>query len=308
MVTGGQTYKLSLIPSGILSPQVQCVVTGGVVLNPASILQEIDGLVLRGIAVGKNLMLSDRAHVIFPWHIAEDKALDKSCSSGENIGTTMRGIGPCYSDKVGRSFAIRLGDLYRPEFADRVAYITAAKNLALASLNGQAHDPPLDARAIAREYAGYAERLRPFVADTTAYLLDAVEAGRRILLEGHKGAVGRRSRHVPVRHQQQQFRGRRFRRLGPSRPLDHARHRRGQSLFDAHGRRAVSNRTRQRDRPAHSRPRQRIWHRDAPPAPLRLVRRRGRSLHCPAQWRRCAGRDAGRRVERIARVAGLHGL
>jgi adenylosuccinate synthase len=189
VVTGGQTYKLSLIPSGILSPKVQCVVTGGVVLNPASILQEIDGLVARGVKVGSNLMLSDRAHVIFPWHIAEDKALDKSCSSGENIGTTMRGIGPCYGDKVGRSFAIRLGDLYRAGFGERLEFITAAKNKALASLNGRADHVTLDARQIATEYAAYAERLRPYVTDTTAYLLDAVEAGRRILLEGAQGAL-----------------------------------------------------------------------------------------------------------------------
>jgi adenylosuccinate synthase len=134
-------------------------------------------------------MLSDRAHVIFPWHIAEDKALDKSCSSGENIGTTMRGIGPCYSDKVGRSFAIRLGDLYRDNFRERLEYITAAKNQALVSLNGQSGHTPLDAAAIASEYAGYAQRLKPFVADTTAYLLDAVEAGRRVLLEGAQGAL-----------------------------------------------------------------------------------------------------------------------
>jgi adenylosuccinate synthase len=113
VVTGGQTYKLSLIPSGILNSKVQCVVTGGVVLNPKSILEEIDGLIARGVQVSSNLMLSDRAHVIFPWHIAEDRLLDKSCSSGENIGTTMRGIGPCYSDKVRRSYALRLGDLYR---------------------------------------------------------------------------------------------------------------------------------------------------------------------------------------------------
>jgi adenylosuccinate synthase len=188
VVTGGQTYKLSLIPSGILSPTVQCVVTGGVVLNPQSILQEIDGLVGRGIQVGGNLMLSDRAHVIFPWHIAEDKALDKSCSSGENIGTTMRGIGPCYGDKVARSFAIRLGDLYRDNFEERLAYIASAKNKWLAHLNGKA-DTPFDAAAIAREYRGYAGRLRPHVADTTAFLLDAVESGRRILLEGAQGAL-----------------------------------------------------------------------------------------------------------------------
>ncbi len=186
VVTGGQTYKLSLIPSGILSPQVQCVVTGGVVLNPASILQEIDGLVARGIAVGSNLMLSDRAHVIFPWHIAEDAILDKSCSSGENIGTTMRGIGPCYRDKVARSFAVRLGDLYRDNFREKLEYIAASKNATVGVLIAP---HPFDAGEIIREYVGYAERLRPFVGDTTAYLLDAVEAGRRILLEGAQGAL-----------------------------------------------------------------------------------------------------------------------
>jgi len=189
IVTDGQTYKLSLIPSGILSPNVQCVVTGGVVLNPASILQEIDGLQARGIQVGSNLMLSDRAHVIFPWHIAEDRALDKSCSSGENIGTTMRGIGPCYGDKVARSFAVRLGDLYRPNFRDRLELIVAAKNRSLSSLAGQGEHQPLDAAAIAKEYAGYAERLRPYVADTTAFLLDAAEADKRMLFEGAQGAL-----------------------------------------------------------------------------------------------------------------------
>jgi adenylosuccinate synthase len=186
VVTGGQTYKLSLIPSGILSPKVQCVVTGGVVLNPASILQEIDGLTARGIAVGKNLMLSDRAHVIFPWHIAEDAILDKSCSSGENIGTTMRGIGPCYRDKVARSFAVRLGDLYRPDFRQKIEYIAEAKNTTVGAL---ITPHPFNAGEIADEYLGYAERLRPFVADTTTYLLDAVEGGKRVLLEGAQGAL-----------------------------------------------------------------------------------------------------------------------
>jgi len=189
VVTGGQTYKLSLIPSGILSPGVQCVVTGGVVLNPASILQEVDGLTSRGIKVAENLMISDRAHVIFPWHIVEDRALDKSCSSGENIGTTMRGIGPCYSDKVGRSLAVRLGDMFRPDFRSRIDHIVAAKSQSLVSLNGGPLETPLDANAIYKEYSGHAERLKPFVADTTAYLLDAVEANKRLLLEGAQGAL-----------------------------------------------------------------------------------------------------------------------
>jgi adenylosuccinate synthase len=186
VVTGGQTYKLSLIPSGILSPKVQCVVTGGVVINPASILQEIDALVARGIHVGSNLMLSDRAHVIFPWHIAEDAILDKSCSSGENIGTTMRGIGPCYRDKVARAFGVRLGDLYRDNFKEKLEYIAAAKNETIGVL---ITPHPFNAAEIVSEYKAYAERLRPHVADTTAYLLDAVESGKRILMEGAQGAL-----------------------------------------------------------------------------------------------------------------------
>ena len=189
VVTGGQTYKLSLIPSGILAPGVQCVVTGGVVLNPASILQEIDSLVARGIKVGSNLMLSDRAHVIFPWHIAEDRALDKSCSSGENIGTTMRGIGPCYSDKVARSYAVRLGDLYRDNFRSRIDHIVAAKLRTLATLGGRPDEISLDAAAICKQYEEFAERLRPYVGDTTQYLLDAVETNKRVLLEGAQGAL-----------------------------------------------------------------------------------------------------------------------
>ncbi len=189
VVRDGQTFKLSLIPSGILTPGVQCVVTGGVVINPASILQEIDMLAGRGIEVSSQLLLSDRAHVIFPWHIAEDRALDKSCSSGENIGTTMRGIGPCYSDKVGRSLAVRLGDMLRDDFRQRIELIVAAKNRSLASLNGKADHTALDPQAVFDEYTGYAERLRPYVTDTTAYLLDAVESGRRLLFEGAQGAL-----------------------------------------------------------------------------------------------------------------------
>ncbi len=188
VVTGGQTYKLSLIPSGILNPRVACVVTGGVVLNPASVLAEIDGLVARGVQVSSNLLLSDRAHVIFPWHFAEEKVLDKSPPESEAIGTTMRGIGPCYRDKVGRSHAVRLGDLYRPNFAQRVGAIVAAKNQVLAAAASGPFEP-LKADAIVQEYTRYAERLRPHVADTTEYLLSALEAGRPVLFEGAQGAL-----------------------------------------------------------------------------------------------------------------------
>jgi len=188
VVTGSETYKLSLIPSGIFRPQVQCVVAGGVVIDPASLLNEIDGLNDRGVKVADNLMLSDRAHVILPWHFEEDRLIDKQCTGGEAIGTTMRGIGPCYRDKVGRSFAVRVGDMYRYDFRDRITQIVEAKNRILAGLGGD-EEIKLDAAEIFEQYHGYAQRLKSHVADTTAYLLDAVEADKRVLFEGAQGAL-----------------------------------------------------------------------------------------------------------------------
>ena len=189
VVTGGQTYKLSLVPSGIFRPQVQCVVACGVVINPASLVAEIDGLVARGVQIGRNLMLSDRAHVIFPWHVEEDRLLNERCAGGEAIGTTLRGIGPCYRDKVGRSFAVRLGDLYRANFREQIAEITEAKRQMLAGFGQDGQGACLDAQEIFSQYQQYAQRLEPFVADTTAYLLDAAEADKRILFEGAQGAL-----------------------------------------------------------------------------------------------------------------------
>lgn len=188
VVTGGQTYKLSLIPSGILRPHVTCVVTGGVVLNPASFLGEIDGLTSRGIRVAENLLVSDRAHVIFPWHVEEDRLTENRKTGQEAIGTTQRGIGPCYRDKYGRTDAIRLGDLYRPQFAERVAQVAAQKNQVMQVFAGGS-PPTFDAQQICAEYLGFAERLRPHIADTTTYLHDALEAGKRVLFEGAQGAL-----------------------------------------------------------------------------------------------------------------------
>jgi adenylosuccinate synthase len=190
VVARGETYKLSLIPSGILSPRVKSVITGGVVINPPTVLAEIAQLKQRGVQVSNNLLISDRAHVIFPWHLAEDRAMDDCVSGGEAIGTTGRGIGPCYRDKVGRAYAIRLGDLYRDDFAEKVRHVCEAKNLALASMTaGSGEFTPLDGNQIAREYADYAAQLKPHVGDTTAFLLDAVEANQRLLFEGAQGAL-----------------------------------------------------------------------------------------------------------------------
>ncbi len=186
VVVGSEVYKLHHVPSGILRPRVINVVGPGVVLNPPVILQEIDSLVQRGIAVGENLMLSDRAHVVFPWHIAEDRATEAAAAKGAGIGTTLRGIGPCYCDKYGRSQAIRLGDMLRSDFPERVRQVVEFKRRLLAAY---ASDVQLDAEQIATEFQGHAERLRPHVADTTTYLLDALDAGRRLLMEGAQGTL-----------------------------------------------------------------------------------------------------------------------
>jgi len=186
VVRDGQKYKLSLMPSGVLTANVQCVIASGVVVNPPALLEEIQGLVSRGIPVDRNLMISDRAHVIFPWHLIEDRLLNGHLSGGESLGTTQRGIGPCYRDKVGRTFAFRLGDLSRDSFPERVAVVAAEKNRLLAGLGSEER---LDADQIASDYIQYGRQLAPYLADTNAYLLDAVETGKRILLEGAQGAL-----------------------------------------------------------------------------------------------------------------------
>jgi len=189
VVVGDQVYKLSLLPSGVLTPGVTCVIASGVVLNPARVIEELDELAQRGVGHPENLRISDRAHVIFPWHFAEDSVLDKNTSDGENIGTTGRGIGPCYRDKVGRSHAIRLGDLYRSNIRSRIEHVVEAKNRSLAALYPAGEFQPLDPTAIHQQYAAYAERLRPHVCDTTELLLSAVEQNKRLLFEGAQGAL-----------------------------------------------------------------------------------------------------------------------
>lgn len=193
VVFGGVKYKLSLIPSGIFRPEVKSVVASGVVVDPEAILGEIERLRDSGVEIEKNLLISDRAHVIFPWHKEEDRLMNDSGVRSEAIGTTMRGIGPCYRDKVGRSTAIRIGDLYRPDFPEKVRKICALKNR---SLPGMAPTDevcetvkPLDAEKIVADYTSYAERLKPFVGDVVNYLLDAVDANKKMLLEGAQGSL-----------------------------------------------------------------------------------------------------------------------
>lgn len=187
VVSQGVKYKLSLVPSGILRSQVQSVIGTGVVMNPYSLLNEMDTLRGQGVRIEENLLISDRAHVIMPWHQAEEAVLEQSRKE-EAIGTTMRGIGTCYKEKAGRAHAIRVGDLVRPELLkQRIGQIVPFKNSMLQALNPQFE--PFCADKVLADYTGYADRLRKHVTDTTAFLLKSVENGKKILFEGAQGSL-----------------------------------------------------------------------------------------------------------------------
>ncbi len=135
VVVGGTTYKLSLVPTGILRQGVDCVIGNGVVIHPPALLKEIGTLSSQGIDVGQRLHISDRAHVILPYHLAEERLTEESASIADHLGTTRRGIGPCYRDKVGRVHGVRVADLYHPgPFRDRVARIIDYKNRLLGAI------------------------------------------------------------------------------------------------------------------------------------------------------------------------------
>lgn len=184
----GKTYKLSLLPAGVLNPNVTSVITGGVVINPKAFLQEMASIVEQnGPIEATRLLISDRAHVIFPYHMQEEVVFEQSRKE-KAIGTTMRGIGTCYRDKAGRTHAIRMGDLVRPEFfRARLEEIVAYKNKIFQALDPEAE--PLDVDAIYEEYSGYAEQLKDHVVDTSTYLLNAVAEKKKILFEGAQGSL-----------------------------------------------------------------------------------------------------------------------
>jgi adenylosuccinate synthase len=188
VVNDGVTYKLSLVPTGILRPEIACVIGNGVVIHPPALLKEIETLTSQGVTIGDRLRLSNRAHVILPYHLAEERLTEESTSKADHLGTTRRGIGPCYRDKVGRVHGVRMGDLDHPDqFREHLDRIIAYKNRLLAAMLPDFS--PFDAQAVADEYLGYAERLRPFVADTTTWLHQALAQGKRLLFEGAQGSL-----------------------------------------------------------------------------------------------------------------------
>lgn len=182
--SGGEVYKLHLIPSGILYPKTICLIGCGVVVDPKVILEEIDSLESRGISCA-NLHLDPRAHVIMPWHIELD-GLSEKARGGSDIGTTRRGIGPCYMDKAERS-GIRIYDLVHPDiFEKKARSVCEMKNKIIVGVYG---GNPLDAQKIIEEYSEYGKRLTKYVSDVSVMAFEAVKSGKNVLFEGAQGAL-----------------------------------------------------------------------------------------------------------------------
>lgn len=180
----GEVYKLHLVPSGILYPHIQNLVGCGVVLDPKSILEEIDGLRARGIPCD-NLRIDARAHIVMPWHLVLD-GLSEESRGAADIGTTRRGIGPCYMDKAER-IGLRLYDICHPEELATKARVTGAtKNKVITQVYG---GKALDIEAIIAEYTEYGKRLLPFVDDVSVAAYRAVKEGKSVLFEGAQGTL-----------------------------------------------------------------------------------------------------------------------
>ena len=182
---GGKQTILHLVPSGILHEGKKCAIGNGTVLDPAVLLEEIEMVKAAGADIDGRLFISDTAHVIMPYHKLLEHAQEKF--RGKNrIGTTGRGIGPAYADKAER-FGVRVGDLLEKEaFKTRLAALLEYKNMMLEKIFGQ---PPLKFAEVYEEYARYAEKLRPYVADVVPMVHEALNAGRRVVCEGAQGSM-----------------------------------------------------------------------------------------------------------------------
>jgi adenylosuccinate synthase len=179
-------FALHLIPSGIFSPGAISIIGNGTVINPKVLFQEINTLAERGIdASPSRLFISDRAHLIMPYHLMLDELEEKSLGS-KAIGTTHKGIGPVFSDKIARR-GIRVGDLAdKKAFKEQLRVILEQKNLILTRIYGAS---PLSLEQVYLEYVDYGERLAPYVHETTIILDEALAAGKLVLLEGAQGTL-----------------------------------------------------------------------------------------------------------------------
>jgi len=184
IVRDGEEFKLHLIPSGILYPGKACVIGNGVVIDPGVLIEELDGLRRRGIA-DSGLKVSANAHLIMPYHVMLDTAGEAKLGKLE-IGTTKRGIGPCYADKAAR-LGIRVQDLLDAKILRKK--IAAALEPKQQMLRPFARDPQLDLHAMTEEYLRYGHRLEPHIADTAKLCWDALDSGGRVIFEGAQATM-----------------------------------------------------------------------------------------------------------------------
>lgn len=185
IVAHGKEFRFHLIPSGILYPHTKCYIGGGTVIDPESLLSELEGLKKQGVSFLKRLFISSYAHIVFPYHKLMDTLAEKEKGKAA-IGTTGKGIGPCYTDKVNR-LGIRFVDLMEPErFRSKLMAVASLKTRELEKLYNH---PSLDWEKIYSDYLGYAKELFPYLSPVEELLFEAAKKGEKILFEGAQGAL-----------------------------------------------------------------------------------------------------------------------
>jgi adenylosuccinate synthase len=184
VIVGAETYKFHLIPSGILNPRATCIMADGMAIDPEILLREMDGLEARGVSAA-NLRISQNAHVILPYHKQLD-ALEEASRGEGKLGTTGRGVGPCYADKASR-LGIRMGDLVQPErLRERLSLVLPKKNAILTKIY---ETTALDLGELLATLEPLGKRLAPYVTDTAAIAGEAWTTGKRILFEGAQATL-----------------------------------------------------------------------------------------------------------------------
>ena len=186
VIVGDSRFALHLLPSGSIRPDTTCVISNGVVVDPDVLIQEIDTLAQKGITLDGRLLISENAHVVLDYHKQEDQLREDSLAKNK-LGTTIRGIGPCYADKVGRSYTVRMGDLRDIEALEsKLKTIVEYKNKIFKALY---NTESIGADKILEKCKIYAGRLLPFTTDTTEFLHKSIAGGKSILFEGAQGSL-----------------------------------------------------------------------------------------------------------------------
>ncbi len=186
VVVGDSRFALHLLPSGSVRPDTICVIANGVALDPETLIGEIETLAQKDITLNGRLFISENAHLVLDYHKMEDQLREEALGKNK-LGTTVRGIGPCYADKVGRSYAVRMGDLTDLDnLKAKLQTIVDYKNKIFSALYNA---EPISAEKILEKCKTYAEKLTPFTTDTTQFLHKSIADGKSILFEGAQGSL-----------------------------------------------------------------------------------------------------------------------